>query len=43
MAMEDVTGRPPPKSQMRASLVVWARRNLFSSVGNTVLTLVCLY
>ncbi|WP_293331695.1 amino acid ABC transporter permease [Parvibaculum sp.] len=43
MAMEDVTGRPPPKSQMRMSPVVWARRNLFSSVGHTILTLACLY
>ncbi len=43
MAMEDVTGRPPPKNAMPVSPVGWARRNLFSSVGNTILTVLSLY
>ncbi|MEQ8951113.1 MAG: amino acid ABC transporter permease, partial [Parvibaculum sp.] len=43
MAMEDVTGRPPPKSVLPMSPIGWARRNLFSSPGNTILTLASLY
>ena len=43
MAMEDVTGRPRPPMRSRISPVDWARRNLFSSVGNTALTLFCLW
>lgn len=42
MGMEDITGRPAPRSK-RLTPLVWAQRNLFSSVGNTVLTLVSAY
>ncbi len=43
MGMEDVSGRPRMKPGTSRSPLGWARRNLFSSVGNTVLTLVSVY
>ncbi|MDP1628180.1 amino acid ABC transporter permease [Parvibaculum sp.] len=43
MGMEDVSGRPRMKPGTSRSPLGWARRNLFSGVGNTVLTLVSVY
>ncbi|PKQ02512.1 MAG: amino acid ABC transporter permease, partial [Alphaproteobacteria bacterium HGW-Alphaproteobacteria-12] len=42
MGMEDISGRPRPKRAMRSPLS-WMRQNLFSGVGNTVLTLGSIY
>ena len=42
MAMDDITGRPAPRSNSLRPLV-WAQRNLFSSIGNTILTLASAY
>lgn len=43
MAMEDVSGRPRMKPGLSRTPLGWARRNLFSSAGNTVLTVVSIY
>ena len=42
MGMEDISGRPRPKRATRSPLS-WMRQNLFSGVGNTVLTLGSIY
>lgn len=42
MAMNDITARIAPRSKSLSPLV-WAQRNLFSSTGNTILTLASAY
>ncbi len=42
MAMESITGRVAQRDK-RFTPIVWAQRNLFSSIGNTILTLASAY